>query len=159
MNENKKLTAGVYIPDENRLLYTLDEWRQRKDPTTADGVVLVMDFYGHLAAIKIAKHDIKRRLDFYNAQATAAALGAGRRPFSVHEGVELYRAKHLHGLNDALRAVGGDAMTECSYWTCDSDTDPDYPRCAFVVGMYNGNVCFNFKTSTNCVRAVSAFPL
>ncbi len=118
-----------------------------------------MDFYGNLAAIKIAKHDIKARFDFDNAQATAAALGAGRRPFSVHEGVELYRAKHLHGLNDALRAVGGDAMTECSYWTCDSDTDPDYPRCAFVVDMDYGDVTYNIKDNYYCVRAVSAFPL
>lgn len=159
MNENKRLTSGVYIPDENGKLHTLGEWRQREDPTTADGVVLVMDFYGHLAAIKIAKHDLEGYYNFDNAQAAAAALGAGWRPFSTHEGVELYRAKHLHGLNDALRAVGGDAMTEGSYWTCDSDTDPDYTRCAFVVDMSYGDVDYHYECTFGCVRAVSAFPL
>ncbi|WP_295990532.1 hypothetical protein [uncultured Alistipes sp.] len=38
MKTDKQLIAGVYIPDENGNLYTREEWVQREDPTTADGV-------------------------------------------------------------------------------------------------------------------------
>lgn len=161
MMKGDKLTAGVYIPDENRKLHTLGEWRQREDPTTADGVVLVMDFYGHLVAIKVAKRDIEGCYNFDIAQAAAAALGAGWRPFSVHEGVELYRAKHLHGLNEALREVGGDPICdncEVSYWTCDDDADTK-GSAAFSLYMEDGTVILSYKLNQRRVRMVSDFSL
>ena len=47
---------GIYIPDENRELHTLDEWMKREDPTTAQTVVLVTDS----GMLEIAKEALPR---------------------------------------------------------------------------------------------------
>ena len=61
------------------------------------------------------------------------------------------------GLDDALSLIGGDPLT-LWFWTCESDTDPEYIATnAFVFSGNYGGLVNNSKYLSNIVRPVSAF--
>lgn len=143
---------GIYIPDENRELHPLDEWLKRKDPTTAQTVVLVTDS----GMLEIAKEDLPRESNFKAAQESAAKYRKGFRCATRHEAIEMYDAR-FRGLDKAFRKIGGKPAASL-YWTSDCDPDPDCN--SGYAFFYNGNtgyVRYYNKYHTLAVRPVSAF--
>ena len=144
---------GIYIPEENRELYPLDEWMQREDPTTAQTVVLVTDS----GMLEIAKEDLPGEFKFKVAQKAAAEYREGFRCATRHEAIEMYDAR-FRGLDEAFEKIGGKPATNV-YWTSEADPDPEYnSRYAFFYCGTTGDLNYNFsKYDTYAVRPVSAF--
>lgn len=79
---------GIYIPDDLRKLFTIDEWMQRAHPETARTVVLVTDS----GMLEIAKEDLPSEFNFEGAQKAAAEYREGFRCATRHEAIEMYDA-------------------------------------------------------------------
>lgn len=143
---------GIYIPDENRKLYPLDEWMKREDPTTAQTVVLVTDS----GMLEIAKEDLPGEFNFEGAQKAAAEYREGFRCATRHEAIEMYDAR-FRGLDEAFKKIGGKPATNI-YWTSEADPDPEcISSNAFIYGGYTGYMGSYSKYLTYAVRPVSAF--
>lgn len=141
---------GIYIPDDLRRLFTIDEWMQRAHPETAQTVVLVTDF----GMLEIAKKDLPGRFNFEDAQKAAAEYRKGFRCPTRHEAIEMYDAR-FRGLDEAFKKIGGEPATTIG-WT--SEADPEYnSNHAFVYRGCTGHVNGNSKYITYAVRPVSAF--
>lgn len=143
---------GIYIPDENRCLHPLDEWMKRKDPTTAQTVVLVTDS----GMLEIAKEDLPGEFNFEDAQKAAAEYREGFRCATRHEAIEMYDAR-FRGLDEAFEKIGGKPATNV-YWTSEADPDPECnSNYAFIYYGFTGIMSNSYKYTTNAVRPVSAF--
>lgn len=143
---------GVYIPDDIRRLFTIDEWMQRAHPETAQTVVLVTDF----GMLEIAKKDLPGGFNFEGAQKAAAEYREGFRCPTRHEAIEMYDAR-FRGLDEAFKKIGGEPATTIG-WTSEADPDPEYNSSgAFFYGGSTGSVSNSNKCNTHAVRPVSAF--
>ena len=143
---------GIYIPDENRDLHTIEEWMQREDPTTAQTVVLITDH----CAIEIAKDDLPGVYDFEDAQKAAAEYREGFRCATRHEAIEMYDAR-FRGLDEAFVKIGGKPATTIG-WTSEADSDPAYnSKIAFIYDGDSGFVSSNGKCNSGAVRPMADF--
>lgn len=143
---------GVYIPDDIRRLFTIDEWMQRAHPETAQTVVLVTDF----GMLEIAKKDLPGGFNFEGAQKAAAEYREGFRCPTRHEAIEMYDAR-FRGLDEAFKKIGGEPATTIG-WTSEADPDPEYNSGnAFIYYGGSGSVHNNYKYNAYAVRPVSAF--
>ena len=143
---------GIYIPDDLRRLFTIDEWMQRAHPETAQTVVLVTDF----GMLEIAKKDLPGRFNFEDAQKAAAEYRKGFRCPTRHEAIEMYDAR-FRGLDEAFKKIGGEPATTIG-WTSEADPDPEYNSYyAFIYYGDAGYVDSNGKSYAFAVRPVSAF--
>lgn len=143
---------GIYIPDDLRKLFTIDEWMQRAHPETARTVVLVTDS----VMLEIAKEDLPSEFNFEDAQKAVAEYREGFRCATRHEAIEMYDAR-FRGLDEAFEKIGGKPTTNI-YWTSEADPDPEYNSGgAFIYYGHTGYVVSNYKCSTSAVRPVSAF--
>ena len=144
---------GIYIPDANRELHTLDEWMQQADPTSAQTVVLVTD----RVALEIAKEDLPGEFNFDDAQTAAAEYGDGFRNATRHESIEMYDAR-FRGLDEAITKIGGQSINGGWRWTSEADPDPEYGSdSAFVYSGSTGSVYDGGKYYTYSVRPVRTF--
>lgn len=143
---------GIYIPDDLRKLFTIDEWMQRAHPETARTVVLVTDS----GMLEIAKEDLPSEFNFEGAQKAAAEYRKGFRCPTRHEAIEMYDAR-FRGLDEAFKKIGGEPATTIG-WTSEADPDPEYnSSSAFLYSGSTGYVFSNSKYNTDAVRPVSAF--
>lgn len=143
---------GIYIPDDLRRLFSIDEWMQHAHPETARTVVLVTDS----GMLEIAKEDLPGGFNFEGAQKAAAEYREGFRCATRHEAIEMYDAR-FRGLDEAFEKIGGKPITTIG-WTSEADPDPEYSSYrAFIYSGYTGFVYFNNKYGTYAVRPVSAF--
>ena len=143
---------GIYIPDDLRRLFTIDEWMQRAHPETARTVVLVTDS----GMLEIAKKDLPSLFNFEGAQKAAAEYRNGFRCPTRHEAIEMYDAR-FRGLDEAFKKIGGEPATTIG-WTSEADPDPEYySHNAFCYSGFTGNVNNNLKYIATAVRPVSAF--
>lgn len=143
---------GIYIPDDLRKLFTIDEWMQRAHPETARTVVLVTDS----VMLEIAKEDLPSEFNFEDAQKAVAEYREGFRCATRHEAIEMYDAR-FRGLDEAFEKIGGKPATNI-YWTSEADPDPEYiSYSAFVYSGGTGFVSSYSKYYTYAVRPVSAF--
>ncbi|WP_418991887.1 hypothetical protein [Alistipes sp.] len=143
---------GIYIPDDLRKLFTLDEWMQRAHPETARTVVLVTDS----GMLEIARKDLPGEYDFEDAQKAAAEYREGFRCPTRHEAIEMYDAR-FRGLDEAFKKIGGMPATTVG-WTSEADPDPEYnSSSAFIYSGYTGHMITGYKNGVTSVRPVSAF--
>lgn len=148
----QKMPNGIYIPDDLRKLFTIDEWLQRAHPETTRTVVLVSDF----GMLEIAKEDLVDEFDFDGAQKAAAAYGDGFRCATRHEVLEMYDAR-FWVLDAVFEKIGGQ-LTKDVYWTCEVDPAPEYTSdYAFVYNGDSGGVAVNCKYRGFAVRPVRPF--
>ncbi len=146
------IESGIYIPDDLRRLFTIDEWMQRAHPETARTVVLVTD----LGMLEIAKEDLPGGFDFEGAQKAAAEYREGFRCPTRHEAIEMYDAR-FRGLDEALKKIGGKPVATIG-WTSEADPDPEHNSdFAFIYGGTAGSVHYGSCEYTLAVRPVSAF--
>ena len=144
--------SHLYIPDDLRKLFTVDEWMQRAHPETARTVVLVTGS----GMLEIAKKDLRDEFDFEGAQKAAAKYGDGFRCATRHEAIEMYDAR-FRGLGEAFKKIGGKPATNI-YWTSEADLNPEYnSNRAFLYNGYTGGMNYDYKYNTNAVRPVRTF--
>lgn len=143
---------GIYIPDDTRRLFTLDDWITRACPETAQTVVLVTDF----GMLEIAKENLPGRFNFEGAQKAAAEYRKGFRCPTRHEAIEIYDAR-FRGLDEAFRKIGGEPATTIG-WTSEADPDPECnPNLAFLYNGDTGYVSSIGKYNADAVRPVREF--
>lgn len=151
---------------------TPESWAKVVDPTGAELVVLKR--HGEQGGLFISKNLIKGDLGVLKVNFDdAVRLASGYKPTTVYpvdrtvegafrlptrrECLDVYDAR-FQGLDDALRLIGGDPLTDYWIWTGDEDPDPEYSSLdAFLFYGSYGLVSSSIKYSTYAVRPFSAF--
>lgn len=142
---------GIYISHDGTL-YSVQDWADRLDCTSADSIVLITDH----CSIEIAKEDLPGEFNFEDAQKAAALYREGFRCPTRHEAIEMYDAQ-FRGLDEAFQKIGGKPVTSVG-WLSEADPDPEYnSNGAFFYYGYMGYVNSNGKYSTYAVRPVRTF--
>ena len=164
----KKFNIFIVNP-VNGNFETMEDWKNSPNPEKAELVAIGdINGFGLLISKNLIKDDLGvRKVDFDRA----VRLTYKFKPTTVYPGnfitkgkfrlptrrecLDIYDAR-FQGLDDALRLIGGDPLTDYSIWTGDEDPDPEYTSTyAFV---FNGNDNYmedESKDSTYPVRPVS----
>lgn len=131
----------VINPDTHKPV-SVAEWAKEKKPNRAELLLLKTEGYSLL----IAKNMFDGEYDFDEAQEKAAEYkpkGFESLTFRCpkrKECVDIYDARFIAGLDEALKLVGGDAMSG-TIWTCERDVDPWFAR------RYSANGAWHFNQS------------
>lgn len=136
-----KMETFVINPDTHKPV-SAAEWAKEKNPKRAELLLLKTEGYSLL----IAKNMFDGEYDFDKAQEKAADFkpeGLESLTFRCpkrKECVDIYDARFIAGLDEALKLVGGDAMSG-AIWTCERDVDPWFARrySATNAGLFNGS--------------------
>lgn len=122
---------GIYVPDDQRRLVPIGEWKRREGSALAQTLVLITD----LVALEIAKTDMPRAYSY----AESLCVSNGFRCMTLHEAIEIY-ASRFTGLDAAFEAIGGTPMKK-EYWTCEKDQEPEYAQSfVFEFDAENGTI-------------------
>lgn len=122
---------GIYVPDDQRRLVPIAEWKRRDGSALAQTLVLITD----LVALEIAKTDMPRAYSY----AESLCVSNGFRCMTLHEAIEIY-ASRFQGLDAAFEAIGGTPMKK-EYWTCEKDQEPEYAQSfVFEFDAENGTI-------------------
>lgn len=136
----------IINPDTHQPV-SVAEWAKEKAPKRAELLLLKTEDY----SLIIAKKMFDGEYTFDQAQAKAAAFhpegldGLTFRCPTRKECIDLYDARFICGLDEALKLVGGDEMLG-SIWTCDKDVDERFARryCAgYAWFFYQGGGTLN----------------
>ena len=123
-----KMETFVINPDTHKPV-SVAEWAKEKNPKRAELLLLKTEDYSLL----IAKKMFAGEYDFDKAQEKAAEYkpkGLESLTFRCptrKECVDIYDARFVAGLDEALKLVGGDEMSG-TIWTCERDVDPWFAR-------------------------------
>lgn len=123
-----KIETFVINPDTHKPV-SVAEWKKDANPTRATLLLLKTEGY----SLIIAKNCFDGYFTFEEAQKKAADFkpeGLESLTFRCptrKECIDLYDARFVGGLDDALKLVGGDAMSG-TIWTCERDVDPWFAR-------------------------------
>ena len=136
----------IINPDTHQPV-SVAEWAKDKDPKRATLLLLKTEDY----SLIIAKKMFDGEYTFDEAQAKAAAFhpegldGLTFRCPTRKECIDLYDARFICGLDEALKLVGGDEMRG-SIWTCDKDVDERFARrygATYAWTFYQGHGTLN----------------
>lgn len=161
-SEKRTFNIAIVNPDNGEIV-PVDEWRKEQNPTRASVVCLNIGGRVWLAIAKCnadggKEHNFDEANDIAAHVAFDGCDGATFRLPTRHECVDIYDARFA-GLDDALSLIGGDPLTRW-FWTCESDTDPEYnATIAFVFYGNYGNLRNLYKYYSYTVRPVSAFEI
>ena len=123
-----KMETFVINPDTHKPV-SVAEWKKDANPTRATLLLIKTEGY----SLIIAKNCFDGYFTFEEAQKKAADFkpeGLESLTFRCptrKECIDLYDARFVGGLDDALKLVGGDAMSG-TIWTCERDVDPWFAR-------------------------------
>ena len=118
----------IINPDTHQPV-SVAEWAKEKAPKRAELLLLKTEDY----SLIIAKKMFDGEYTFDQAQAKAAAFrpegldGLTFRCPTRKECIDLYDARFICGLDEALKLVGGDEMRDW-IWACDKDVDERFAR-------------------------------
>ena len=153
-------------------LETPESWARSENPQSAELVILKRT--NEQGGLFISKNLIKDNRGVLKVNFDdAVKLASGYKPTTVYpvdrtvegafrlptrrECLDVYDAR-FQGLDDALRLIGGDPLTDYWIWTGDEDPGPEYNSIsAFIFNGYYGSVDNYVKYSTYAVRPFSAF--
>ena len=161
-NEKRTFNIAIVNPDNGEIV-PVDEWRKEQNPTRASVVCLNIGGNMWLAIAKCNAdggegHNFNEANDIASKATFDGCDGATFRLPTRHECTDIYDARFA-GLDDAVSLIGGDPLTSC-FWTCESDSDPEYSAArAFIFDGYLGVLNGGGKYGSYTVRPVSAFEL
>ena len=139
----------IINPDTNKPV-SIEDWRKDEDPTRAEILLIETDNYKLL----MRKSYLPGERTFGEAQKACATFhpegmdGITFRCPTRKECIDIYDARHIGGLDKAIKLTGGDYATRGRYhWTCEKDVDPNYAYHAWCSlgnygSMYNGNLYY-----------------
>jgi len=161
-SEKRTFNIAIVNPDNGEIV-PVDEWKKEQNPTRASVVCLNIGGRVWLAIAKCnadggKEHNFDEANDIASKVTFDGCDGATFRLPTRHECVDIYDARFA-GLDDALSLIGGDPLTRW-FWTCESDTDPEYSATlAFVFNGRSGILNYTGKYCSDTVRPVSAFEI
>ena len=131
----------VINPDTQKPV-SLEEWAKDVDPTRAQ--LLLVDTGEKRILVRKAFLP-EGEVDFDRAQELCAAYRPfPESPFTFRaptrkECIDLYDARFLGGLDEAVRLTGGDYGRKGKwFWTCERDADPAFAHVAWFSNGVNG---------------------
>ena len=142
----------VINPDTQKPV-SLEEWAKDADPTRAQ--LLLVDTGEKRILVRKAFLP-EGEVDFNRAQELCAAYRPfPESPFTFRaptrkECIDLYDARFLGGLDEAVRLTGGDYGRKGKwFWTCERDADPAYSESAwcsfgYYGYLYNNNLYYTY---------------
>lgn len=161
-SEKRTFNIAIVNPDNGEIV-PVDEWKKEQNPTRASVVCLNIGGRVWLAIAKCnadggKEHNFDEANDIASKVTFDGCDGATFRLPTRHECVDIYDARFA-GLDDALSLIGGDPLTRW-FWTCESDTDPEYTAAyAFSFNGNSGRLNSSSKYLSGTVRPVSAFEI
>lgn len=162
-SEKRTFNIAIVNPDNGEIV-PVDEWRKEQNPTRASVVCLNIGGRVWLAIAKCnadggKDHNFDEANDIASKVTFDGCDGATFRLPTRHECVDIYDARFA-GLDDALSLIGGDPLTRW-FWTCESDTDPEYNATVAFLFAGNSGHLYHYYTEANshAVRPVSAFEI
>lgn len=159
--EISKMTIYIIDP-RNGHLCTIEEWRKEPDTTIAELVCISGSMTGHILMHKNLLRDengiIKCTWD--KACELVEHLEIASTLPTCHQCIDIYNARFC-GLDEALKLIGGDPLTDSWIWTGDEDPAAEYySYYAFLFSGYNGSVSCGLKNGAGAVRPiVKSIPL
>lgn len=139
-----KIEEGIYIPDSNHELHTLEAWKMQSDSTEAQSVVLVTSN----GALEIYKRDFVCSCTFLRAQRAVEQAGDGFRCPTRHEAMAMHDALG-QDLEEALLLIGGHRIETGMTWTCEKA-----PVCS---NRMRGEMAFCFDWRFGTIAAKSCY--
>jgi len=131
----------VINPDTQKPV-SIEEWAKDADPTRAQ--LLLVDTGEKRILVRKAFLP-EGEVDFNRAQELCAAYRPfPESPFTFRaptrkECIDLYDARFLGGLDEAVRLTGGDYGCKGKwFWTCERDADPAYSESAWYSNGFSG---------------------
>lgn len=161
-SEKRTFNIAIVNPDNGEIV-PVDEWKKEQNPTRASVVCLNIGGRVWLAIAKCnadggKEHNFDEANDIASKVTFDGCDGATFRLPTRHECVDIYDARFA-GLDDALFLIGGDPLTRW-FWTCESDTDPEYNATyAFLFSGARGHLVDGNECGSLAVRPVSAFEI
>ena len=137
----------IVNPDNGQLV-SIEDWRKESDPTRAQLLALELD-NGH--ALLVSKSYLPGKYTFEETKKACAAFNPGIQGFDVFtfraptrkECIDLYDARFLAGLDEAVELTGGNFAHNPDgnwFWTSEKDADPRYSTYyAWVFYGHSGN--------------------
>jgi hypothetical protein len=148
----------VINPDTQKPV-SLEEWAKDADPTRAQ--LLLVDTGEKRILVRKAFLP-EGEVDFNRAQELCAAYRPfPESPFTFRaptrkECIDLYDARFLGGLDEAVRLTGGDYGRKGKwFWTCERDADPAYSESAWYSGGSSGGWSSNAMYDSNLALPVA----
>lgn len=141
----------IINPDTNKPV-SIEDWQKDSDPTRAEILLIETDS----ARLLMRKSYLPGEHNFDEAQKACAAFhpagmdGITFRCPTRKECIDIYDARHIGGLDEAIKLTRGDYAKRSRYhWTADRDVDPDYANTAWFsngsIGyIYNLNLYYTF---------------
>ena len=140
------------INPDNFQPVTIEDWRKDENPTRAELLLIQRDdLPGILMSKSYIMEDGKvKRFEFEEAQKACAdfhpqgADGLTFRAPTRKEHVDMYDARFLADLDEAIKLTGGNFATGVgAHWTSERDTDP---RCNeyYAWSAYGHHGCFSY---------------
>ena len=131
----------IINPDTQKPV-SIEEWAKDADPTRAE--LLLVDT-GEKRILVRKTFLPEGEVDFNRAQELCAAYRPfPESPFTFRaptrkECIDLYDARFLGGLDEAVKLTGGDYGRKGKwFWTCERDADPAYAYSAWYSYGYSG---------------------
>lgn len=148
----------IINPDTQKPV-SIEEWAKDADPTRAQ--LLLVDTGEKRILVRKAFLP-EGEVDFDRAQELCAAYRPfPESPFTFRaptrkECVDLYDARFLGGLDEAVRLTGGDYGRKGKwFWTCERDADPDFAFGAWYSNGSYGYLSSSYLYSTNLALPVA----
>lgn len=142
------------INPDNFQPVTIEDWRKDENPTRAELILIEREgLPGILMSKSYIMDDGKvKRFDFEGAQKACAdfhpkgAEGISFRAPTRKEHVDMYDARFLADLDEAIKLTGGNFATGIgAHWTSERDTDPRYSAYyAWCAGGHNGYFYYDY---------------
>ena len=123
------------INPDNFQPVTIEDWRKDENPTRAELLLIQRDDLPGILMSKsyIMENGKVKRFEFEEAQKACAdfhpkgADGLTFRSPTRKEHVDMYDARFLADLDEAIKLTGGNFATGVgAHWTSERDTDPRY---------------------------------
>lgn len=147
----------IINPDTNKPV-SIEDWRKDEDPTRAEILLIETDNYKLL----MRKSYLPGEHTFDEAQQACATFhpegmdGITFRCPTRKECIDIYDARYIGGLDEAIKLIGGDYATRGRYhWTLEKDADPNYAGYAWFSLGYFGFMSLGNMFNTNLALPVA----
>lgn len=133
------MKAYIVNPDTNQLV-SIESWAKDADPTRAEHLAVKLEngVTYILPKKSLGRFDWKAANRMAEEYHPAGFQGLKFRLPTRKEFIDLYDARFLGGLDEAIQLVGGDIMGPYWYWTSERDANPNYTSDAWFFSGNNG---------------------
>jgi len=139
------MKAYIVNPDTNQLI-SIESWAKDADPTRAEHLAVKLEngVTYILPKKSLGRFDWEAANRMAEEYHPAGFQGLKFRLPTRKEFIDLYDARFLGGLDEAIQLVGGDIMGPHWYWTSERDANPNYTSDAWVFYGDNGYASYGY---------------